>query len=296
MKRRIFNLLFIAILVLGLTACGSEKSDSQTAKSTFKSNNLQIDGVYVDDSFEDENLDLLYVFYTVKADEKNLRLASTSIDIKVNGSNEYTPTTIKEQIPKYSDYYYSDFIEDIYVGKELKMVSTFKVAEGDLTGSKDITLEDLDVPDIDKIKINTDDVKRMENVAKICEDLDKDIYDVKYKAEQDLLAEVDESTEKKIKTLINGSYLEHNVNTGKTFLKYKIEFESPNKFTVSNTYLSNSGTYEIKVGYIALKYNNSDAATIFLRYALEDGDITVSNMNEQFATFVDYDPREEQEN
>lgn len=295
MKRKVLSLFLMIVLVIGLTGCGKEKEKEQKKEEekqpVLESSNLKVDGIYIDDSFKDENLDLLYIFYTVKATNKNLSLASTSLDIIINGNNKYDATNFKEQIPRYSDYYYSDFYEDIYVGKELKMVSTYKVAKGDLTGSKDIVFSGSEVPGVDKVKMNTDDVKRIENIAKICEDLDKKVYETKYNAEQSLLADVDASTENMVRGLLNGYYFEQSVNVGKTLLTYKIDFYAPNGFTVSNSYLENSGTYEVKAGYIVLKYQNADESNIFLKYTLENGDVSISNINEQFGSFTDYDPR-----
>ena len=286
MKKRILISLLMIITLLGVTGCGSKKEKDDG--SVMASKTVTIDGIYVDESFEDDNLGLVYLFYTVNAGDANLELASTSLKIKVNDTNEYDSTVVGKFIPKYTNYYYGEIIKKIYVGKSYKICSTFKVAKGDLEGSKPISISSYKIADLSEIKFTTDKIKKMDGIAKIAEDLDKKTYTAKYGEEQDKLSDADEETVNKVKNDINGYYLDGYVNVGKTIKTIRLEFEEPNNFTVSLAGLENSGTYEVKKGMITLDYG--DGPRIFLEYKYEDGEITVTNLNEQFGTLVEYDP------
>ena len=289
MKKKILGLLSVAIMIISLVGCSNNLATKNNKNgSILESTHFKIDGIYVDESYQDENLGLLYLFYTINAGDENLELASVSTEVKVNDKNSYDATVLSSFIPKYTNYYYGTVIKKIYVGKSYKICSTFKVAKGDLEGSKIITLDNYKINDIDKIKFTTDDIKKMENIAKIAEDLDKETYNVKYKEEQDKLATADDATVKKVKNDINGYYFEGYVNVGQTLQKIKLEFEAPNKFNVNLAGLKNNGTYEVKKGMITLDYG--DGPRIFLEYNYINGDINITNLNEQFGTLVEYDP------
>ena len=58
---------------------------------------------------------------------------------------------------------------------------------------------------------------------------------------------------------LNGYYFDIPAYVGKVYTKYKLEFESPNRFTVtaaiSGNSISNTGTYRVTKGYIVLHYD-----------------------------------------
>ena len=286
MRKKLFLVLMCCLLLIGITGCGKENGKEE--KVSLENDHIKIDGIYVDESFEDNDLSLVYLFYTVKAVDENIDISSSSMKIKFNDKNEYTSTVSSDYIPKYTNYYYSDIIKKIYVGKTYQMCTTFKVTKGDLVDGKSIKLESSKIADVEKLEITTADVKTMENLAKISEDLDKDVYETKYNAEQDKLADVDSSVVSKVRNDLNGYYFEGYVNVGTSLQKCKVEFEAPNKFNVSLSVLSNSGTYDVKKGVITLDYG--DGPKIFLEYNYDDGDISITNLNEQFGTLVEYDP------
>ena len=298
----IFGIVASKIIPISMDKLQSEEKYEETEKSTVLENDyVKIDGIYVDESFEDDDLSLVYLFYTVNAIDENVELSSVSMKIKFNDKNEYSSTVVKDYIPSYTNYYYSDIIKTIYVGKSYLICSTFEIAKGDLSESKEVTLQNSNITDIDTVKFTTDDIKSMDNLAKISEDLDKSVYETKYNEEQDKLADVDSSTVSKVRNDINGYYFEGYINFGTTLQKCKIEFEAPNKFTVSlylstsgnSASISNSGTYDVKKGVITLDYGSG--ATIFLEYNYDDGDISITNLNEQFGTLVEYDPLDEED-
>lgn len=288
MKKKLLGIV-LAIMLIGLTGCGNGKEQTAKNELVLESTHLKVDGIYVDESYKDENLALVYLFYTVNADDENIELASSSIKIKINDKNYYDSTVEKDFTPIYTNYYYGTIVKKIYVGKSYKMCSTFKIARGELADSKTITLDNYNISDINKIKFKTDDIKKMENMAKISEDLDKSTYETKYNEQQDKITDVDSNTVNKVRNELNGYYFDFYVNVGTKLVKYKIEFASPNNFTVSTALgLSNSGTYDVKKSALILNYQTGMSNTIY--YGYEDGEITLTNTDEAFGTSVDYDP------
>lgn len=285
MKKKIFNLFLAIVILFGITGCGSFNNNNN--KTNLESEHIKIDGIYQDESFKDNDLGLLYIFYTVNAGDDNIATSSASTNLKVEGKNEYKSTLAKDYIPSYTNYYYGTFIKNIYVGKSYKMCSTFKIAKGDLEGSKTITLNNVDIDDMSNIKLNTDNIKKMKNIEKISEDLDKTTFDLKYSAYQDKMSDIDQTTINKVRNDLNGYYFEDYCNLGNTVKKCKVEFEAPNKFTVTFG-VSNSGTYEVKKGVITLDYGKGPQ--IFLDYSYEDGEIYITNLKKEFGTKVEYDP------
>lgn len=90
----------------------------------------------------------------------------------------------------------------------------------------------------------------------------------------------DEATTKKVKNDINGYYFNIPAYIGTTYATYKLEFSSPNKFTItlrmSGNTVTNSGTYTVTKGYIVIHYdtNNTD---VNIPYRYENGDITIDS-------------------
>lgn len=296
MKRKLMGILVVVLALFLVTGCGEDKTDGgkTDVKDTMKSEHIKVDGVYIDESFEDPNLSLVYLFYTLDASEENLETSSKSMKMMVNGKNEYDSTVLKDFIPKYTDYYYSDFIEKIYVGNTFKMSSTFKVAKGDLKDSKKITLINSSISSIDKIEFTTDDIKTMSDIGEISKDLDKAVYDKRFNDEQSKMAAADATEVTKFQTAVNGYMWEFYVTVGTQLAKYEIEFSAPNTFVVSNSYgLSNSGTYDVRKGAVILNYNTGLSNTIYYDYS--SGDVTFLNMSEAFSTYVEYNPLEVKE-
>lgn len=293
MKRKVMGILVAILAVFLLTGCGAKDETAVVEKKDgMKSEHIKIDGVYVDESFEDSNLSLVYLFYTLDASDENLKVASSSLTLKVNDKNTYESVVAKEFIPRYTDYYYSSFLEEIYVGNTFKMSSTFKVAKGDLKDSKKIKLVSSSIEGIDEIEFTTDDIKSMADIGAISKDLDKTVYEKRYNDEQNILAVADATETAKFQNLANGYVWEFYVTVGTQLVKYEIEFSSPNNFSVSNTYgISNSGTYEVRKGAIILNYQTGLSNTIYYDYS--SGDVTFTNLSEAFSSYVEYNPLEE---
>ena len=292
-KILIITLFAFLFTITGCTEKTVSGENTQNENLVLESNYITIDGIYVDESYEDEDMGLVYLFYTINANDSNIELSSTSMSMRINDKNDYTSNTNYDLIPKYTNYYYSSFIKDIYVDQTYKVCSTIEVAKGDLEGSKTITLSNSNISDIDKIKFTTDNIKHMDNIADISKDLDSEVFEVKYTKEQNALADVDEDREEYIHNNINGYYYTINVNIGTQISQIELEFSEPNNFTLTSNFgLSNYGTYEVKNSIIILNYHTGLSKNV--SYELdENGDVILTNASEEFSSYVDYDPLEE---
>lgn len=287
-KSAIIVMSSILVVLLGTIICFNLFSTSNANKSVLDSTHLKVDGIYVDESFEDDDFALVYLFYTVKAEDTNMKISSGSMNMNIN-ENEYQSEIKREFIPIYTNYYYGDVIKDVYVGKEFMVCSTIKVVKGDLSGSKTITLSNDDVDDIDTIKFSTDDIKSMSSLEAISEDLDKEVYEKKYQEEQDKMSKLDSNLENIIKKELNESYVDFYVPVGQTTSKYKIEFYEPNSFVVDTGLgLSNDGVYDLRKGVIILNFSTGGSNKVYYKY--ENNEVYLLEPEKAFQSYVKYDP------
>lgn len=268
--KKIIAVLLVLVLSVTLFACVSNKdggaSIGETNATVLSNENVTIDGVYVDSSYTDDDespLKLVYLFLTVTAKDSNLEVDSNYMKMKINDANVYESEYIPGACDYASSYYYSSYIEDVYVGEEVKLALTFKVPEGDLTGSKAITFEDTAIP-VNDLRITTDDLVFCEKSELIFEKADP----TGYAAEMDKKAPADDATAKKVKKEINGYYWTFYVN--KT--TYEIEFFNGNKFEVRTSLgTAQQGTYTVQKGYIFCTYPDT-GYTVEIPYEFKDGE------------------------
>lgn len=244
---------------------GENKQNEKTTETSY----MSVDGIYVDNSYEDKensSLKLVYLFYTAKTNDKNLKIDSKSAKLTIGGMNQYESTgNLDKKCIYMSSYYYSDYLEDIFVGDSLKVVETFKIPQGDLAAGKDIKITKAQLPETEKIYISTDDIIYCDNAEKIAEKVDPDGY----AAELTKRTDADQSTVNRVKSLINGYEWKFYVNS----VAYTIEFISPNKFELRTAFGTNSGTYTVKNGYIFCTYPSNNY-TVEIPFAFtDDGDI-----------------------
>lgn len=296
MKKVLLSLL-ILVSVFFATGCGKEKPAEGTGdnvdnkKEVLTSKYITIDGLYIDQSKKEEGKDVVYVFYTLNTGDKNFKIDSKSIGLKINGVNEYTATVNSKYVPRFTDYYYSDFLEEIYVGETYKICTTFEIPSGDLTGGKKIEITSSTYDGVKKLKLTTDTIKTKEEFNQIAEDLNTELYQAQYTAEQDKLATVDTNTINKVRKSINGYYYSFYTTIGTSIQSAKLEFSKPNKFKITNAGLSNSGTYDVRKNYIVLKFPNGNETNI--EYEFKNGDLEiVSDLSAMYSTYVDYSPVE----
>ena len=126
---------------LGLAGCGSEtpsttEPDAPEGTSTVTETDVvTINGLYVNDGYVNEDNDqlmLLYLLYTVHPAEENLEISSNITTLTINDKNDYSSERRAGACKYMGSYYYSDFIEDVYMGTELKVAETFEIPAADL--------------------------------------------------------------------------------------------------------------------------------------------------------------------
>lgn len=227
---------------------------------------MRINGLFVDESYVDkdnENKTLLYVCYSTFTPDQNLRVDSKDSELTVNGINIYTSEHYGGSCRYLGSYYYSDYLEDVYVGDEIKVVETFKVPKGELEPGRELSFENSQIPDSDKIRLNTDDILHCDSVKTIAKIVDPEGYeDMSYK-----LSPADSDTVARVKNAINGYGWDFYVN----YTSYHIDFYD-NGYDLRTAFADTSGSYTITNGYIILT-NGTTGAVNYAPYSWGPNDI-----------------------
>lgn len=215
---------------------------------------MTIDGIFVDESYVDKDSDsirMVYLFYTLTTPAENLRVDSKSVKLTFGGVNTYESEHYSGTCTYMPSFYYSSYLEDVYVGDTLKVVETIKVPVGELSEGKEITLAKSQVPDIEKIRISTDDIQFCDSLEAIAEIVDPEGYALELYNR----TPADAATVSQVKAAINGYYWSAYVNS----TSYELEFYEPNSFEmrVKALGVSNSGTYEVMNGYVMCTYTET---------------------------------------
>lgn len=279
--------------------CGAKITEAiPVVESVYATDEFCVNGIYIDESHEDEDFNLVYLFYTLTAVSRNLEANQVLIDICLNNTNVYTPTMSVNYIPRYTDYYYSSYNEDVYVGTSLNVCQTYQIPKGEFVADHTISLESSYV-DVSSILLSTDEVEYMNGMVEIAKSLNEDVFNVKYQKELEMFSEVDPVVENAIKAGLNDKY--YWLFEANSFDE-KLEFFSPNTFkiTILDHNLSNTGTYTVKAGCIVLYYpsNNHEVVIPFIRNDdgtpafSENGSLRMSLTAAFEAIYVDYDGRE----
>ena len=268
--KKLIALGLTAVMSLSLAACGAsapKETEPPKPKEVTESNNILVNGIYVDDSYRDKDnspLRMVYLFTTVKATDNNLKVSASTTIMKIGDTNTYTSEKFQGTGKYTPNWYHSSYIKDVYVGDEKKILTTFKVPEGELSEEKEITLSGKFLPGCDQLLLNTKSIQHCSGEEAIASAMDPEGYaDIQKKRE-----EADAQTTAKVKSLINGYYYNFYVNS----TSYKIEFEADNIFTVTAMKVSNSGTYTVRNGYIFCTYPGT-GYTVEIPYELNGDDI-----------------------
>lgn len=297
--KRIFALILALTMCLSLCACFSEKEsggevgtkeggadtkqeEKEEPKTVMETENVRVDGVYLDESYVDSSnaaLKMMYLFLTLKAKDTNLKYDCKYTKIQI-GNNQYETDFFKGGCDYMPNYYYSSFIKDLYVGEEIKIALTAKVAKGEFESEKEITLNDTDMP-VAGLKFRTTDVVRCATPEEIGQKADSEgCAEVLRKQEP-----ADAELEKKVRKAINGYYFTFYVSLGSKIQTYKLEFSAPNKFELKTPLLSNSGTYTVKNGYVSLAYKTNPDKPIDVAYEFNEKGEIVLHCAEAFSIY-----------
>ena len=261
---------------LGMAACGGQPAqESEPAEQdapeepslVTETNTATIDGLYVNDGYVDEENDqlkLLYLLYTLHPEDENLEISSVGTRLTINDKNEYESERSIGACKYMASYYYSDFIEDVYMGSTLKVAETFEVPAADLESGRTITLENLHVEDFAEILLSTDIITHCESAEALAQAADPDGY-----AEAQRLREpADEATAATVSNAINGYYWSFFTNN----TSYRIEFFAPNSYTLSTMGLDTTGTYQVTNGFVVCT-NGTTGAVNELPYTLNGSNV-----------------------
>lgn len=255
--KKLLTLVVVLLMCFSVTSCGGGDKLS--------SDYMSIDAVCVDDSYNEDDKCLVYMFYTVSTEDQNLKLDSKSTIMTVDGGNSYESERVLGAADYTPNYYFRDYLEDVEVGTSLKVVETFKLPAAELEAGKTITIENDKIPDANKIKFATDIITHYSDQKAVAEAVDPEGYKIEVEARKD----ADSTTVKKVKEQINGYYWSFYVNN----TSYEIEFYEPNKFELrTGVGVSNGGTYTIKNGYISCKYPSNNYV-VEIPYTIEGGSI-----------------------
>lgn len=229
-----------------------------------------LDGVYVDRSYTDKDNDSLkfvYICYTVQTNDKNLRVSAEQSKLSFDSGNTYKSEHYsKSGTDDMPNYYSSNYIEDVYVGQSLKVVSVFKVPEVEFKTGEFFSVHPKGIPDEEILVISSDEVQYFDSVDALVKTADPDGYEEMLQKHKP----ADQKTEAKVKAAINGYYWSFYVNN----TSYEIEFFAPNRFElrVNALNVQNGGTYEVQNGFVVCTYD-SNGATVEIPYTFGADDI-----------------------
>ncbi len=252
---------------LGTVGCGGTSATTEQEapgdpSTVTETSTVTIDGLYVNDAYvneENDQLKLLYLLYTLHPEDENLEISSAGTTLTINDKNEYQSERHMGACTYMASYYYSDFIEDVYMGEELKVAETFEVPAADLEAGRSITIENYHVEDFAEVLLSTDDIVHCESAEALAQTADPDGY-----AEAQRLREpADEATAATVSNAINGYYWSFFTNN----TSYRIEFYAPNNYTLSTMGIETTGTYQVTNGFVICT-NGTTGAVNELPYTL----------------------------
>lgn len=236
-----------------------------------KTEHMDIKGLCVDKSYKDKNgspLKLVYLFYNLTATDENLKIDSKYTKLTINNKNTYESdhyASTASAIEYMPNYYYSSYIEDVYLGSSLLVAATFFIPEAELEKGRSITISDSQIPGCDSIYFYTDDIQYFNDGESIAKAIDPNGHKQIMKSFED----ADSQKTKQVMNLINGYYWWCYVNT----IQYEVEFWEYNNFEVRTSLgTSRTGTYSVKNGYIFCTYTDN-GSTIKIPYSIVNGDV-----------------------
>lgn len=296
MKKVVILMLTLA-LCLNLWACGSEKQEAETVAETTEkvtepivetteaavtvsgeSAHCKIDGIYVDNGFEDAdhpNMKMVYVCYSVFTNDQNLSVSSKYSELTFESGNTYSSETyFKSCCDWIPSYYSSDYLEDIYMGESLKVVSTFKVPMAEFDNGERIDVCPYGIPRDEELYYRADQVQFFDSADALAQAADPEGY----ARIQALHEPADAQTVNQVKNAMNGYYWSFYVNS----TSYEIEFYAPNRFQVRVRALgvNNGGTYEVQKGFVVCTYD-SNGSVVEIPYSWKNNDIDL-NLTDAF--------------
>ena len=264
--KKLLKLTMSLIMVTSLVGCGASKSSS-AAENVMSTDHVSIDGVYVNNGYEnDDGYKLLYLFYTYTP-STNDQVDSKDTKIKFGDGNEYTSEHLSGTCDYVPNYYYSSYLEDVLSGNEFKIVETFKINPNDLEDeSVTVTLSSTEFSDDEsEIYFKVSNIQQMDSVEEIAELADPDGY----KEETSKRETADDATVSKVRKQMVGYYWSFYVNS----TSYEIEFISNSDYELRTSINTSYGKWTVCNGYIKL---DNDLTVLYAPYTFENGELSIT--------------------
>lgn len=284
-KLKIIILIVLAIVVIRIAIYTSmNKGTTNIFKNEVEeglktSQYVDLKGIYVDKSDEKEHPDeaLIYVLYTVKSNDKNIKFYTymannpgTALTIKINNVNEYKDTIYGSLKRNFKDTGYENLNDgqSVLSGTSMNCIGAFRVSKNDLKEGGIIQLTLKATNSFEEIfECKTDDVQYFDNAKEILKNADYETYEKVEKLSAEKLTEVEPNLKTQINNVLKENYYYWYIST----IKMQIEFDG-NNFIVKSAGMSNGGTYEIRNKVILLHYNTG--ITNEFAYEFKDGKVS----------------------
>lgn len=229
----------------------------------------KIDGVYIDDSFKDEEIEelcLVYLFYTVKSGDKNIQVASNLTEITVDGNNTYDSRTVfSDSHARFiANYYHKKGLKVVSVDSELKVLEVFKIPKGDLKAGKAFTFKNDYIEQTENLVYLTDGIIHCKNLEEIAQKADPEGY----KSEVEKRKPADSALQAKVKENIID--YEWSVTAANSVQSYKLSFWAPNNFTLKTVFSEVDGKFTIAKGYVILTFTSTSGRVVELPYEFDE--------------------------
>lgn len=235
---------------------------------------MTVNGICVDDSYVDEDgssLKLVYLFYTITANDSNLQIDSKYTNMIIGG-NTYESDNFADVAGacKYTaNYYYGSYIQDVYVGETMNVVATFYIPLAELEPGKTVTLADHQIPGVESLTLSTDEFMHCGSSEEIAAMMDPEGFEQEMYARE----EAGWETAQQVSNQLNNYYWSFYVNN----TSYKLEFWAPNNFSVTTAFGTNSGTYSVRNGYVFCTYPDT-GYTVEIPYTLVNGELDLDTI------------------
>lgn len=289
--KKIMYCLVICVLLVSMVGCSqntenvenkneevvSDKIEKELATSKY----VELKGIFVDKSDQEKhpNEALLYVLYTVKSDDRNIKFFTylannpgTALTIKINDINEYKDTIYGSLEDNFRDTGYTNLNDgqEVLGGTSLQCIGAFRVAQNDLKPGGIIELTLRGTNQFEEVfEYRTDDVQYFENATELLKNADYETYEKAEKVREEKLAEIDKNLESKIKKVLNETYYTWYIST----IQMQIEFYGDEFVVSSSIGASRGGTYEIRNKVLLLHYD--EETTKEVEYEFKDGEVNL---------------------
>ena len=228
---------------------------------------IKIEGIYLDNNYKDkekESTNLLYVFYTAKTPDKQLKVDSKSLQLTFESGNTYEAEHYSNYCDYMKNYYYSSYLEEVNIGDSVKFVETIKIPQGELKNGESFTFSKSQIPQTENLVYLLEDIVECDGAEAIAKKADPEGYKIEINNQK----VADSETTSKVRSMINDYEWSFYVNS----TSYKVTFYAPNNFELYTIYNTVDGTYTVKNGYVTLNYP-ATGHKVDIPYYFEDGEI-----------------------